>query len=196
VPAALALLAASCAADHPSPNEQRAIAIYSAVIRAALAHPATTTPAAIPTVFVIGADPRVPITLEEQAGIVQTLHDAATIRFVDKRSEAIDSSDPLQAVHENAVLLTLGTIPSGVHEVTVEVQRYEHVGAATTYVTPDLTTALAPSRCRRPAHRAREGSEPGTRVQVASCIAQMVSPAGLACLVLGRCRPGEERHSA
>jgi hypothetical protein len=134
--AAIALVASSCGADRPSPNEKRTIAIYSAVIRAVVTRAATTpTTSATRTVFVLAADSRAPISLEVQAGIVQTLHQVATIRFIDQRSEAIDAADPRRPVHEGGVLVTLGEVPSGRNDVTVEVQRYERVDTSATYLT-------------------------------------------------------------
>jgi hypothetical protein len=138
IPAVIVAVAASCGADHPSANERRSIAIYAAVIRAVVAQPTTapavtTTATTIRTVFVTAADDRSPISLEVQAGIVQALHQVLTIRFVDQRSEAIDRSDPHQPVHEGAVLVTLGKIPTGHNQVTVKAQRYQRVDIFATY---------------------------------------------------------------
>jgi hypothetical protein len=84
------------------------------VIRA-VAPPAgskTTAPLNEP-VFVVAADTRSPISLDVQAGIVEMLHRFATLRFVDERSEAIDTTDPRRPVHEGGILITLGDIPPG-----------------------------------------------------------------------------------
>ena len=131
---AVVLGAAACGAGHRTAAEDRAIAIYSAVIRV-VAPPEGTTPTTPLTdpVFVVAANTRSPISLEVQAGIVDVLHDFATIRFVDKRSEAIDSADPHQPVHEDGVLITLGSIPPGLANVTIEAQRYERIDVETTY---------------------------------------------------------------
>jgi hypothetical protein len=130
----VALGAAACGADERTAADDRAIAIYSAVIRA-LAPPegeTPTTPLSEP-VFVVAADERAPISLEVQAGIVDELHEFATIRFVDERSEAIDTADEDEPVHQDGVLITLGKIPRGGTNVTIEAQRYERIGTATTY---------------------------------------------------------------
>ena len=82
--------------------------------------------------FVLGADKRMPISLEVQAGVADALQASATIHFVDDRSEAIDGTDPLERVHDHGVLITLGKIPSGSTNVVVEVQRYEQTDVAVT----------------------------------------------------------------
>jgi hypothetical protein len=126
--------AAACGADHRTAADDRAIAIYSAVIRVVAPPQGTTptTPLGDP-VFVVSANTRSPISLEVQAGIVDVLHDFATIRFVDERSEAIDTADPHEPVHEGGVLITLSKIPPGRKNVTIEAQRYERIDVATTY---------------------------------------------------------------
>ena len=131
---AVVLGAAACGADHRTAADDREIAIYSTVIRV-VAPPAgitPTTPLSDP-VFVVAADTRSPISLQVQAGVVDVLHDFATIRFVDERSEAIDAADSQQPVHEGGILITLGKIPPGRTSVTVAAQRYERIDVATTY---------------------------------------------------------------
>jgi hypothetical protein len=131
--AAILLLAVSCSAGHGSESD-RAIAIYSAAIRAVLAEPrigASTTDAHRP-VFVVAADKRTPVSLEVQAGIADALHTFATVQFVDHRAEAIDENNPLKRVHHDGILITLGQIPQGRNDVTINVQRYEQTGVSAT----------------------------------------------------------------
>lgn len=118
-------LAAACSADARSATDIRAIAIYSAAIRAAASQPignppTTTNPREI---FVVGA--HTSIALSVQAGIAETLESLATIRFVDASSEAIDSTAPNKTVHGNGMLITLGDIPPGGDDVAITAQRYE-----------------------------------------------------------------------
>ena len=120
-----AALAAACGADARSASDNRAIAIYSPAVRAAVAHPignppTTTRPGEI---FVVGAHASIPLSV--QAGIAEALESLGTIRFVDSSSEAIDNTTPDKAVHGNGVLITLGDIPTGRDDVTISVQRYE-----------------------------------------------------------------------
>jgi hypothetical protein len=135
VPVAAVLAAASCGAGHGSAADDRAIAIYSAVIRAVSTEPTSTPPTTAPSgpVFVVAAAPRTPISLEVQAGVVDELHSFATIRFVDDRSEAIATGVPHQPVHDHGVLIALGQIPRGRTDVTIEAQRYERTDAAFAY---------------------------------------------------------------
>jgi hypothetical protein len=135
VPVAAVLAAASCGAGHGSAADDRAIAIYSAVIRAVSTEPTSTPPTTTPSgpVFVVAAAPRAPISLEVQAGVVDELHGFATIRFVDDRSEAIDTGVPHEPVHDHGVLIALGKIPRGRTDVTIEAQRYERTNAAFAY---------------------------------------------------------------
>jgi hypothetical protein len=129
------LAAASCGADHASAADDRAIAIYSAVIRAVSTAPTSTPPTTAPNgpVFVVAAAPRARISLEVQAGVVDELHRFATIRFVDERSEAIATDVPHRPVHDRGVLITLGAIPKGRTDVTIDAQRYERTNATATY---------------------------------------------------------------
>jgi len=130
----VAFVAAACGANHPTAADGRVIAIYSTVIRVVAPPQATTptTPLSDP-VFVVPADTRSPISLQVQAAIVDVLHDFATLRFVDERSEAIDTADPHQPVHGGGVLITLGNVPPGGTNVTIDAERYERIGVATTY---------------------------------------------------------------
>jgi DNA-directed RNA polymerase subunit K/omega len=134
-PVAVVLAATSCAAGQGSAADDRAIAIYSAVIRAVSTKPTSTPPTTAPRgpVFVAAAQPRSPIPLEVQAGVVDELHRFATIRFVDKRSEAIAAGAPHKPVHDDGVLITLGEIPRGPTDVTIEAERYERNDARATY---------------------------------------------------------------
>jgi hypothetical protein len=131
---AVVLGATGCGADHRTASDDRAIAIYSSVIRVVAPPAGTTSTTAISEpVFVAAANTHSPISLEVQAGIVDVLHDFATIRFVDDRSEAIDTADPHRPVHESGILITLSQIPPGHTNVTVEAQRYERIDVTTTY---------------------------------------------------------------
>lgn len=131
---AVILSIAACGADHRTAADDREIAIYSTVIRV-VAPPAGTTPTTplSDPVFVVPANTRSPISLQVQAGVVDVLHDFATIRFVDERTEAIDTADSHQPVHEGGILITLGKIPPGRTNVTVAARRYERIDVAATY---------------------------------------------------------------
>jgi hypothetical protein len=125
-------LAAACGAGTRSAADNRAIAIYSAAIRAAVTQPIGNPPTTTRSgdIFVIGA--HASIALSIQAGIADTLENLATIRFVDNSSEAIDNTDPHKAVHGNGMFLTLGDIPPASNDVTITAQRYERADRTAT----------------------------------------------------------------
>ena len=131
---AVVLGVAACSADHRTAADDREIAIYSTVIRVVTPPAGTTPPTPLSDpVFVVAAKTRSPISLQVQAGIVDVLHDFATIRFVDERSEAVDTADSHQPVHDGGILITLGKIPPGRTNVTIAAQRYERIDVAATY---------------------------------------------------------------
>jgi hypothetical protein len=130
----VALGSTACGADRRTASDDRAIAVYSSVIR--VIAPPEGKPPTRPlseAVFVVAANKRSPISLEVQAGIVDVLHGFATIRFVDERSEAVDATDAHEPVLEDGVVITLSKIPPGHTNVTIEAQRYERIDVATTY---------------------------------------------------------------
>jgi hypothetical protein len=125
-------LAAACGAGARSAADNRAIAIYAAAIRAAADQPIGSPPTTTRSgqIFVVGAHGE--IGLSVQAGVADTLESFATIRFVDSRSEAIDTTDPHEAVHGTGMLITLGDIPAGSDNVTIAAQRYERTDRTAT----------------------------------------------------------------
>jgi hypothetical protein len=133
--AAVLVSLASCGATHDHAADDRAIAIYSAVVRVLITAPAGEPPTTAPSgpVFVVAADPRTRISLEVQAGVADALHSLATIRFLDNRSEALDTTEPSQPVHNGGVLITLATVPPGDTAVTIDALRYERVDKATPF---------------------------------------------------------------
>jgi hypothetical protein len=60
-----------------------------------------------------------------QAGVVEELHDFATVRFVDDATDAIDEDDVRQPVVDHGVLVKLGPIPAAGDRVEVDAERYE-----------------------------------------------------------------------
>jgi hypothetical protein len=121
--ATLAVVVTACTGGGSNTSDRRAD-IYSAVIRTVLADTSRPKISSDTSVFVVAAHERSPIPLEVQADIVDELHELATIRFVDRRVEAIDESNPNRPVKNNGVLITLGKIPSGANTVTVNASRY------------------------------------------------------------------------
>jgi len=126
--ASLVIAVMSCQSGADVDANDRAIAIYSAVIRTVATHDGRS--ARNGPVFVLAADARAPISLEVQAGIVEELHGFATIRFADERGEATNDADPAKPVLDNGVLVTLGRIPPGARRVIVRAERYERTDVA------------------------------------------------------------------
>jgi hypothetical protein len=124
---ALALVAglvASCGSGEGPESDDRASAIYAAVIRSVVTEGTNAAEVDVP-VFVAPTDPKAPISLEVQAGVVEELHDFATVRFVDDAMEAIDEDEVGQPVVDDGVLVKLGTVPTAGDSVVVEAERYE-----------------------------------------------------------------------
>ena len=53
------------------------------------------------------------VPLAVQAGVVERLEDFATVRFIDAREEAVDTSDPGDPVRGEGLLVGLGSIRPG-----------------------------------------------------------------------------------
>ena len=121
--ATVAVVVTACTGGVSNASERRAD-IYSAVIRAVLGETSHPKISSDTSVFVGAGRERSTINLEVQADIVDELHELATIRFVDRRVEAIDDSNPNRPVKDNGVLITLGKIPSGANTVAVNAGRY------------------------------------------------------------------------
>jgi hypothetical protein len=61
--------------------------------------------------------------LEVQAAVVEMLEDFATIRFVDKKTEAIDDTADGEPVLDDGVLVLLGAVPAG-RSPSIDAERY------------------------------------------------------------------------
>lgn len=130
--ASVAIVVTACTSGDSNSSDQPAV-IYSAVIRVVLADTTHPTISSDTSVFVAAADARSTIPLEVQADIVAELHRLATIRFVDKRNEAIDDSSPTKPVNDNGVLVTLGKVPNRANIVTIKAARYVNAADTVTY---------------------------------------------------------------
>jgi hypothetical protein len=128
----LVLLIVACGDGNGSNADDRVSAIYATTIRAVVADDEPDAESDVP-VFVAPADPEAPISLGVQAGVVDQLHDFATIRFVDEPSEAIDEDDPARPVVEEGVLVTLGAVPERGDNVTVMAERYQTADSTRTF---------------------------------------------------------------
>jgi hypothetical protein len=153
--ATVAVVLTACTGGGSNISDRRADT-YSAVIRTILADTSHPKISSDTSVFVVAADERSPIALEVQADIVAELHEVATIRFVDRRVEAIDDSNPNRPVNDNGLLITLGKIASGPKTVTSTPPTPSHTGSHSNEPRPNGHRSQL--RIRRPAKRRMAGS--------------------------------------
>lgn len=111
-----ALLVGSCTSSEtnkPDPNA-RIIDIYSATIESVASHMGTPVePTDKPKLIFINNQSDSSISAEVQLGVVLSLEDWATIRFIDDLEEAIDASQPSSPPKNEGMLIGLGNISSG-----------------------------------------------------------------------------------
>jgi hypothetical protein len=125
---ALAAVGGSCGPDGSDADEREA-GVYAAVIEALIADDVGEDDVGEETKAVVYAgalDEGATITLEVQSQVVEQLEDVATVRFVDERTEAIDSDADEEPVLEQGVLVLLGSVPGG-RSPTVRAERYVDV---------------------------------------------------------------------
>jgi hypothetical protein len=80
-----------------------------------------------------------------QATVVESTSDAATVRFADDRSEAIDDTSELLPVHDDGVMLVIGELPDPARTVTVDVEWYRSIDETSNLVitiTSDASGAI------------------------------------------------------
>jgi hypothetical protein len=107
--------------DNSKPEEDRAAAVYGAMILAvAGGHQADET---LPVVFAVPRSDAKSIPLPVQAAVVDDLADEVSVRFVDDDNEAIDDAVDDRPVKEG-VLLRLGPVPPTGDPVEVSADRY------------------------------------------------------------------------
>jgi len=123
---AVALAMGSCGSGGPNEHE-RAANIYAAVIQALApdepAGPGAETEELERVVYAGSLDEERVISLEVQAAVVEMLEDFATIRFVDKKTEAIDDTADGEPVLDDGVLVLLGAVPAG-RSPSIDAERY------------------------------------------------------------------------
>lgn len=108
----LAVLASGCGGEPRRDDPE--VGIYAAAIRWLVedrwgdAEGPFEEPVYVET---IGADEDIP--LEIQAGVVERLEDFATVRFIDAREEAVETSKPRDPIRGEGLLVGLGPVPPG-----------------------------------------------------------------------------------
>jgi hypothetical protein len=99
---------------------------YSAVVAWAVAKqfPDASANSEKPLVFITTSDGSA-ISATTQAKVIRDAGDAIKINFVDRREDAIDAQDPVEAVKDDGLLVTVGPIASDARSsVEVPVQLY------------------------------------------------------------------------
>lgn len=115
----LSAVAPACASSGPAGGEIDVAEVYAAAIELV-----ATRSGEPPTVVYVTTRPgSEPLPLEVQAGIVATLGDRLTVRFVDDEAEAVDGDEPLAPVPDG-VLLRLSALVDPTSEMTFAVERY------------------------------------------------------------------------
>ena len=144
---ALVALAPGCADGTSSPVGPK-IGIYSAAIRWILRPPAGSNdpPPGRGTVYVEDVDDA-RLALEVEVGVVDALSGDATIRFIDGRQEAIDTTKPGDPVRGDGVLVGLGSLPPSLRSpVRLYVDRYTDADDVLAY---ELTVGRSGAGCAR-----------------------------------------------
>ena len=105
----------SSCGDDSSGNDTatRESDVYTAIVTSVAA--AEAVDESTPVVYVAPLGNEKPIPLKVQVAVVDSVADAAVLRFVDKADQAINQDDGTEPVIDNAVLVRLGEVPeSGV----------------------------------------------------------------------------------
>ena len=109
-------------------STDRVAGVYLAVLRWAVDEAAgsvpTTEPAHDPpVVYAWGLDGRA-IPAAVQVVVVKDARDELNVRFADAREEAIDDDEVGEPVHDDGLLVSLGTVPEAGDELTMEAEVY------------------------------------------------------------------------
>ena len=129
----VSLVAAGCGGDEP-PRVKPGTG-YSAVIAWAVARefPDRGPDDKTPLVFITTSDGST-ISATTQAKVTRDAGDDIAVNFVDKREDAIDGDDPVEAVKDDGLLVTLGPIADDARSsVEVSVMLYTNYVENTTW---------------------------------------------------------------
>jgi len=120
------LLAVLAGCHHDTEPRVKAGSGYSTVVAWAVNHqfPNRGEGSPTPLVFITTTDGSA-ISATTQAKVIRDADDQVKVNFVDKREDAIDTQDPVDAVKDDGLLLTVGPIPSDArNSVELEVALY------------------------------------------------------------------------
>ena len=119
--------------DGTTARDESTGELYAVVIRWLVEDASNTQRSGLKTIFVEGIG-EAPIPLGVEAEVVNRLDDAMTVRFIDSREEAIDTSEPGDPVRDEGVLIGLGSVPDVQRSrVRLYVDRYRNVSDVAAY---------------------------------------------------------------
>ena len=120
---ATTLTVSSCGDDSSGKDtSSRESDVYAAIVTSVAA--AETADESTPIVYVAPLGNEKPIPLNVQVAVVDSVADAAVLRFVDKADQAINQDDDTEPVIDDAVLVRLGAVPESGASVNVPGQLY------------------------------------------------------------------------
>ena len=120
---AAALTVSSCGDDSSGKDtSSRESDVYAAIVTSVAA--AETADESTPIVYVAPLGNEKPIPLNVQVAVVDSVADAAVLRFVDKADQAINQDDDTEPVIDDAVLVRLGAVPESGATVNVPGELY------------------------------------------------------------------------
>jgi hypothetical protein len=96
--------------------------VYAAIVTSVAGAEAADESTPIVYVAPLGNDK--PIPLNVQVAVVDSVADAAVLRFVDKAEQAINQDDDTEPVIDDAVLVRLGEVPESGASVNVPGELY------------------------------------------------------------------------
>jgi hypothetical protein len=99
--------------------------VYAAIVRSVAAdqpHEEDETP----VVYVTPFPNEKPIPLDVQVGVVDSVADEATVRFVDEEEQAVNKDAEGAPVVDDGVLVRIGTVPEEGTTVTVPAELYHN----------------------------------------------------------------------
>jgi len=120
---ATTLTVSSCGDDSSGKNtSSRESDVYAAIVTDVAG--AEAADESTPIVYVAPLGNEKPISLSVQVAVVDSVADAAVLRFVDKAEQAINQDDDTEPVIDDAVLVRLGEVPESGATVNVPGELY------------------------------------------------------------------------
>lgn len=119
--------------DEPSPGHSRDAAIYTSMIRWIVDNhpPEMDDSGGMPTVYIEPLGDGLP--LQVQVEVIDLLTDEVTLRFTDRREEAVANDDDLRPVAPGSILVGLAPVPTG-DPVVVRGEVYRSVDEIDAYL--------------------------------------------------------------